>query len=432
MKRIILLLLVLAFFVLLNCRSRDKTTVRIAGNVHSHLDELIPLFEKKHPDIKVQTVDMRYPPGSRLVNTNRTHDAYVGYLSTANSDIDVYEIDVIWLTEFVKNGWVQALDSYLAAGERKQFLEGVLEGCRIDGRVWAVQEWVDFGLMYYRKDILKGLGRKPPETWEEFMTLGGAARQRGMALLSFQGFNYEGLVCFFNELIRSFGGTVFDPRGRLQITTKEARKALTFLVGMNNRGLLPRQINNYTEESSHKDFLGGKSLFCRNWPYVYHIADQPEWKMRENIGIIPIPRGRGQTRHYGTTGGWMLVMSKYSRYRDESWKLMQFLTSEAIQRHLFEKHGLVPTRKILFEEYAPKKLPGLEKYVAGREYLSPRPMDQNYREISRILSQKIWEALTYPEIKDVKTQLELAEKEINTILFRKSRLLQKEMQRNKE
>ncbi|MDH4127351.1 MAG: ABC transporter substrate-binding protein [Spirochaetota bacterium] len=428
MKYIFRLFIVIVLICLLSkCHNSEKVIIRIAGNVHSHLNELIPIFEAKNPHIKVEIVDMRYPPGSKLVNSNRTHDAYVGYLSTANSDIDIYEIDVIWLTEFVKYGWVQSLDEYFPKEKQNLFLEGILKGTQINNHVWAVQEWVDFGLMYYRKDILDKLALKPPVTWEELLSFAKIAKNNKMSLLSFQGNNYEGLICFFNELIRSFGGSVFNTKGKLEITSPQAQKALQLLVYLKKQNLLPEHINRYTEESTHKDFLSGKSLFSRNWPYVYKLASYKEWNMQEKIGMIPIPKDKNHPRHYGTTGGWMLVMSKYSENRNESWKLMEFLTSEEIQKHLFQKHGLVPTRKKLFNEYTPKKLPGLESYLIGQDYLSPRPMDQNYREISRILSQKIWEAMTYWDIKDTKTQLGLAETEINSIINRKSRLMQKKI-----
>ncbi len=426
MRKIYLIWIILSLLIInLQCNQKNIVTIRIAGNVHSHLNDLITQFQKENPLIRVEIVDMRYPPGSQFVSSNRTHDAYVGYLSTANSNIDIYEIDVIWLAEFVKNGWVQPLDQYFSKDMRNNFLDGILQGTKVDNQFWALQEWVDFGMMYYRKDILNKYHRKPPDTWDDLLKFSKIAKKNKLSLLSFQGNNYEGLVCFFNEIIRSFGGSVFDSKGNVQITTPSAKKTLQFLVYLKTSGSLPKDVNKYTEESTHKDFLNGKSLFSRNWPYMYKLSHQNPWNMNDKIAVMPIPTGKDQKRHYGTTGGWMLVISKYSKNAKESWQLINFLTSEKIQNQNFLKHGLYPTRKNLFRKYVSKELPGIEKIIKNENYLSPRPIDQNYREISRILSQKIWEAMVYHDIKDINDQLNSAQKEINSILFRKSRILQK-------
>lgn len=52
--------------------------------------------------------------------------------------------------------------------QKLQFYESAFIPFTINGGIYAMPETQNFNMMFYRKDIFKELGIKPPETWEEF------------------------------------------------------------------------------------------------------------------------------------------------------------------------------------------------------------------------------------------------------------------------
>jgi ABC-type glycerol-3-phosphate transport system substrate-binding protein len=86
----------------------------------------------------------------------------------------------------------------------KQTLQPViLENNSPDGRFVSMPWFGDFGLLYYRADLLAAYGFQPPQTFDEMENIaleilaGERAAGRGDLLLglTFQGKEYEGLTC---------------------------------------------------------------------------------------------------------------------------------------------------------------------------------------------------------------------------------------------
>ena len=61
---------------------------------------------------------------------------------------------------------------------------------------------------------------------------------------------------------------------------------------------------NYTELESETTFLNGDAAFCRNWPYMYAMAGNPDFSnvKREQVGVSPILVWEGQTQSASCLG----------------------------------------------------------------------------------------------------------------------------------
>ena len=78
-------------------------------------------------------------------------------------------------------------------------------------------------------------------------------------------------------------------------------------------GVTPQAVANHTVVESHTAFLNGDVVFCRNWPHMYGAAGDPEMsKITLNqVGVWPLPVGKGQSESTSCLGGWNSPVSPY-------------------------------------------------------------------------------------------------------------------------
>lgn len=90
---------------------------------------------------------------------------YQQILAANSSDIDVFQIDVIW-PGILANHFVD-LSKYVPEEEIAQHFPAIVENNTVDGRLVAMPWFTDAGILYYRKDLLEKYGRPVPRTWQE-------------------------------------------------------------------------------------------------------------------------------------------------------------------------------------------------------------------------------------------------------------------------
>jgi len=154
------------------------------------------------------------------------------YLNSRSTGIDVFEIDVIW------PGLIgdQLLDlTPSMKGSFADFLPSLIQNNTYTGRLVAIPYYVDFGLLYYRTDLLAKYGYEaPPATWAELEEMAARiqAGEREAGVADFHGFVFhgaarEGLTCAFLEWSASDGGgTMVEPDGTISINNPKAAAAI--------------------------------------------------------------------------------------------------------------------------------------------------------------------------------------------------------------
>ena len=89
---------------------------------------------------------------------------YQQLLAAEATDIDVFQIDVIWPgilgTHFID------LSQYSDGAEDEHFA-AIVENNTIDGELKAMPWFTDAGVLYYRTDLLEKYNREAPTTWQE-------------------------------------------------------------------------------------------------------------------------------------------------------------------------------------------------------------------------------------------------------------------------
>ncbi|HLC42748.1 MAG TPA: ABC transporter substrate-binding protein [Methylomirabilota bacterium] len=386
---------------------------KIAGDP-ALFSSLLRRFEAEHPGIRVR--DEILP-----ASTDQQHQFYVISLEGRSSEFDVLSMDVIWVQEFARAGWIRDLSHLLPPHEREEFFSAPIAAVTYEGRAYAVPWYVDAGLLYYRKDLLDRYGFRPPTTWQELVTAAQTILKKendpGLRGFVWQGKQYEGLICNALEYVWSAGGDVLGEDGRVVLASRQASMALDFMRELIDQQVSPAMVTSADEEATRRLFGEGRAIFLRNWPYAWNLFEREGSPVRGKVGVAQLPSFPGYPPA-ATLGGWQLGVNRYSRHPKAAEALINFLTSPEIQRWMAVKIGYKPSRKALYRD---PELLRAQPFIASLYEIfllaRPRPVSPYYLMLSQVMQPEFSAALV--GVKSAEQALSDAERQMSRILFGK-------------
>jgi trehalose/maltose transport system substrate-binding protein len=312
----------------------------------------------KDTGIKVKVVP--HPAAS-----DASYSQLVRAFSTHSSSIDVAMIDVVWpgaLAPFLVD-----LKPKLGA-QAKLHAAGIVQNDTVGGRLVAMPWFGDFGILYYRTDLLTKYGYSaPPTTWDQLFAMakkiqdGEQKDNPSFSGFVFQGNSYEGLTCDALEWLASSGAGSYIDGGKATINNPTAVKVLDSFREQIGK-ITPRGVTTYQEGEAHTAFVSGNAAFMRNWPYAYSIGADPKTsKIVGKFNVTVLPHGAGG-HSVGTVGGWQLAVSKYSKHIPAAIEFVRYMTSPAAEKFNAITNTNVPTIPAVAKDKA---------VVAKNPYLKP-------------------------------------------------------------
>ncbi|PUB14484.1 ABC transporter substrate-binding protein [Paenisporosarcina sp. OV554] len=351
-------------------------------------DKLIAAFEEKNPNITVKRQEMP-------ADTGASHDQYVTTFSSQSAEIDVFDADVIWPAEFAQAQYALELDRFIEADgiNMDDYFPGTVQSGNFNGRQYAMPKYTDAGLLFYRKDIVE----TPPKTWDELFDM--ASELKGKEGTEFgylmQANQYEGLVCNAVEFIAAYGGQVVDENNEVVVNTPETVAGITKMVEFVNSDFVPSNILSFQETETNNAWVGGQSVFARNWPYMQSTSEDKEAsKVAGNVGFAVLPSG--DDTNAATLGGWMSMINRYSENQEAAWEFVKFMSGPEGQKISAVEGGRAPTIASLYEDEEVKEAAVLfsnEEFVATLQNAVPRPVSPIYPVISDIMQVELSKAL---------------------------------------
>jgi trehalose/maltose transport system substrate-binding protein len=278
--------------------------------------------------------------------------------STHSSSIDVAMIDAIWPGAFAP--FLVDLKPKLGQ-QAKQLSAGAIQNDTVNRKLVAMPWFGDFGMLYYRTDLLKKYGyKRPPASWTQLFQMakkiqdGERGTNPNFSGFVFQGNAYEGLTCDALEWIASSGGGHFIDGGKATINNSKAADILN-LIRAQIGNTTPRGVTSYQEGETHTAFIDGNAAFMRNWPYAYSLGQATGSKVKGKFAVAPLPHGAGG-KSVATVGGWQLAVSKYSKHPDASIEFVRYMTSKAVNKFDTITNSNVPTYPSLATDPQVKKV----------------------------------------------------------------------------
>jgi trehalose/maltose transport system substrate-binding protein len=275
-----------------------------------------------------------------------TFAQYQRFFQGQSADIDVMMLDVIWPGSLAQH----LVDLGPALGDAaKQHYPGIIENNTVDGHLVGIPWFGDFGMLYYRTDLMQKYNiSAPPKTWDELeqqtntIVNGEKASNPNFAGFVYQGNAYEGLTCNALEWSASSGGGTFvDSSNKVTINNPENVAIYNKLKGWVGT-VSPRGVTSYQEEEARNAFQSGQAAFMRNWPYAYAAGVKDDSPVKGKFDVAPLP-ALSPSKPSGTVGGWQLGVSKYSKAIEGSTEFVRYLASPEVQTYRAVVGTFVPT-----------------------------------------------------------------------------------------
>ena len=364
-------------------------TLAIGKDNSGWVQGVITGWNKRYPNQKVTLLMLPEASNDQLAQL-------VANLQAKSDEYDVIDMDVIWTAEFASNGWIIPLPE--SQFPLKAFLKPAVDTAMYQGRLYAVPDYSNADLLYYRKDILAKAGQKPPKTWAQLAQLAETvAPKYGLDGYAGTFAPYEGLTVNFAAAVQSAGGSIMSAGdNKITVDSPQALEGLQFLVSGFQRGWIPKVALTYEEESSQAAFESGKFLFLDNWPDVYAALSVPG--PANNVydkfwfTALPGPRGPGSS----SLGGANLAISAYSQHQRTALNFIKYMTDLTNEKEMLERGSFPPVWTQLYTDPALVRsypyLPVLEQAINSAQ---PRPAISNYDQASLAISSSVYQALTH-------------------------------------
>jgi trehalose/maltose transport system substrate-binding protein len=383
------------------------------GNGHVRDLALAKRFTKD-TGIKVNVVP--HPAAS-----DQAYSDLVRNFSQKSSSIDVAMIDVVWPGAFAP--YLVDLKPKLGK-QSKIHAPGIVAADTVGGKLVAMPWFGDFGLLYYRTDLLKKYGySKPPTTWNQLFAMakkiqtGEQKTNPSFYGFVFQGNAYEGLTCNALEWIASAGGGHYIDNGKASINNSKAQTILDAMRAQIGK-ITPRGVTSYQEDQTEHAFDNGDAAFARNWPYQYGIGATAGSKVQGKFSVAPLPHG-ANGKSVATVGGWQLAVSKYSKHKDATIEFVRYMTSKPVEKFDAITNSNVPTIPSLAKDKQVYKTNPYLKPATASVARVARPskfLKTHYNEASKAIFQGINQILNGTPAKSVLPSLQ---SKLNTILKEK-------------
>jgi len=327
---------------------------------------------------------------------------YKLWLAAGNSDIDVYQTDVIWAPQ-LSDQFVDLTDA--AKDVAKDFFPSIIESQTANGKLVAIPFFTDAPALYYRKDLLEKYKLTVPKTWEE-MAKDAKVIQDGERAAGnkdfwgyvFQGNAYEGLTCDALEWVKSYGGgQIVEPDGTISINNDKAAAAITEAASWVNT-ISPPGVLSYGEEESRGVWQLGNAAFMRNWPYAYALGNADDSPIKGKFDVSTLPVVAEGDSPASTLGGWNLAVSKYSKNQDAAIKRVMYLSSAEVQKKRAIDLSALPTRIAIYDDAdVAKAQPIIPNWKSVFQNAVPRPSaptKTKYNEVSNLFWSAVHDTLS--------------------------------------
>ncbi len=379
----------------LSCSDKEKQfTIWIGGSPEeiNFWETIVKEFEdENHYNLQL----VRQPTYS-----DQRRQALVVSLEAAQPNPDIFLMDVIWIDQFVKSGWLEPLDSFAARegfSTNQFFSKTIKQADSYNNRLYALPVFIDVALLYYRTDLLSKHGyTNPPETWQELLDMCITIQKDERKSISgfngfvWQGAQYEGLVCTFLEFAASMGGGIMEGDS-ININTANNVKALGFMQNLIRKYNVSPE-NTYTEmkeEEVRRTFQRGNALFERNWTYAWQLHQSDHSAVKGKTGIELLPHSPGDSS-VSALGGWHIGISKFSDMKEKAWQFVKFVTSFKIQKEMLMRIGWNPGRKDVYEDKeVQEKMPRVKILKEAFDHTVSRPALPYYPQVSEVIQRYI-------------------------------------------
>jgi len=299
-------------------------------------EKVISDFEAKYPNIKVKSINLPYAQMLEQITIGNAS----GTLS------DVLGVNPPWLSDFIKQGIVEPLDTYIAKDnfDVNQLANRLI----IDNKQWIFPVTTFLYPMYYNVDHFREAGlTEAPKNWDEFIAYArkltvSSKNQYGwvipLGLANPNGAQHEILSWAWS------GGNRALKDGLPNMDNPGVKAAVNHVVTLHKEGLLVPGAFTKVEQEKVEDFSSGRASMMIS--SMAHINLLRQRNANLNFDIFMVPGPAGYTGKPGLSmAGWWIGMSQKGKNKDAAFKLVQHFLDKDQNSHITSNANAFPGNK---------------------------------------------------------------------------------------
>lgn len=337
-------------------------------------NEVLPLWEKEHPNIKIDAVRQDSSQYNQMIVTS---------FGTGTSP-DVARVDIANIAAYAAQGGLTALSDFDDFEEiSKNYLEAPLSTNLYQNKYYGLPLDTNCKAAVINKNVLKELGLDDvPATMEELIA---AAEKRGTYSISVSGVGDWDMYPYF----WLFGGTLTDDnftKATGYLDSDESIAAMKKIVELHDKKILTIRDVDGTVDAW--DGINSEFAMFFEGPWYFGSYDDSEAK---GIVASTIPTYEG--RSASVVGGEDVVVFATSKHQEAAYEFAKFMTSEEVQLAML-KAGQLPILKSLVENDAIQSNPVWSVYMKQIESAKARIPSPNNTAIQEIWSDMVTSIFT--------------------------------------
>lgn len=337
-------------------------------------NEVLPLWEKEHPNIKIDAVRQDSSQYNQMIVTS---------FGTGTSP-DVARVDIANIAAYAAQGGLTALSDFDDFEEiSKNYLEAPLSANLYQNKYYGLPLDTNCKAAVINKNVLKELGLDDvPATMEELIA---AAEKRGTYSISVSGVGDWDMYPYF----WLFGGTLTDDnftKATGYLDSDESIAAMKKIVELHDKKILTIRDVDGTVDAW--DGINSEFAMFFEGPWYFGSYDDSEAK---GIVASTIPTYEG--RSASVVGGEDVVVFATSKHQEAAYEFAKFMTSEEVQLAML-KAGQLPILKSLVENDAIQSNPVWSVYMKQMESAKARIPSPNNTAIQEIWSDMVTSIFT--------------------------------------
>jgi len=338
--------------LLSSCGEDSESTGEVGGEItvwtwpdnDKTFEKTVPIFEKKHPGVKVKV---------QAFAGDQYHNKLLATL-VSGSGPDVAMVEITNVAKFKgKPGFVNlAEEPYNATGSAGNYasFSWSYAADEESGRVFVLPKNTGPGGLFYRRDVLEevGLPTEPDEVHDVFKTWDDYLNEGKKVVIPDQRWLVDTPMAIVNAIRAQAGISYFDESGTCMLTAPEMKEALNYAKRAYDAGLVG-PFEQWTQEwgaaiknGTVATFLIG-NWFGGNVKSVYAPETAGKW------GVAFAPEYNGNEAF--NSGGDFIGILETSKNKATAWEFIKFVTQSSDSlRTMYRENDLYPAWEPVLDE----------------------------------------------------------------------------------
>lgn len=336
-------------------------------------------YQKQNPAIKI--IAERVPFDGLLPKLTSA--------AIAHRTPDIARVDIGHIPRLAWGRAIEPLDRFGAAAVI-QSLHGMaanVAAVRLPAasapQVFAIPDQLTTVALYYNKRLMADAGLKPPANTRELLQMGAELRNRGKSHKAFA--MNASLWWMMPWLFLHDAQILSEDLSHCLLNSGEAIAALEYLrqlyaAGSEGGAWLSGAVN------PDQGFLTGRYAMLLSGPWnLQTFRSVP-------FGVTLVP-GHGKVRSASNIGGSAMVIFARSQLKEESFRLLQYLVSEGVQKRWSRETGQLSVNRAANRALAGSLSAELRVFLQQLDFARSRPQLPGYDALETIAAPYLYAAL---------------------------------------